>query len=690
MNVSNNTVQIEANTNGDFFVLPECFWDLAENITVFTARNLVVIGGTGSSTSQDPLLRLSAALLRLDLQNVALLASASGASSSSPSYSPSWDAFFASKRELEELTLDNVGLAGALPSYLPTSLSKFVVANNRLSGALPSGLLSNATFEDEFVLNLANNALSGTIPSTFVQQLKPNVANFQLDLSYNAFTGALPATLFTNVAFANATSVIIALNNNMLSGEIAANFFSASFSAVDTLQVNMSSNLFSGSLSPYLFSSITSAALRSLSFDASSNVFTGSVPSFLATLPHPEILSDASFILSKNRLSGSLPTAIAANSSFTALTSLEWRVDSNSLSGAIPASLFAPSTNSLGDLSFYAQNNALIGSVPGTLLSVPNFESLSAVRISFASNRLNASLDNALLTALSGSLNDISLDLSSNPIGGSISASFLTPFTVDSETGFRVLNLNLANCSLTGTIPAGVFGSLTSLDLNLNHNKLNGTFSFSDLLISAGSNSYSIVTFSAAGNQLSGQVYLPGLAGDVALFLNVSSNHLTNLSVDSNVTYVHSLDLSNNTGLAGSVPSIFFSVNASLEVLKAAHTNLSGVFPAINSNDELGLETLDLSYTTIDFCSGSRTAWTSSILSSCLLLNTNADSCASSYPAVCDTSSVATPTAPGTPTAPSTTVPGPIKTPTGSAQTLSAQWFLAVLLISLSAFQLLL
>lgn len=658
---------------------------MGENITVFVARNVIVIGSSGSNSSQDPLARLSSALTTLELQNVVL--SASATIPTSRSYTPNWDQLFASKPDLAELTLDNVGLTGTLPSYLPPTVSKFVASNNRISGALPSALLANATSTEQLVLNLANNRLSGQISADFVHALKANVANFYLDLSSNAFSGTIPAALFDNVSLSNAVIVEIALSNNLMIGPIPAGLFGSSFSAVDTLSVNLSSNALSSSIPANLFASISSADLRSLSFDVSANQLSGSIPSFLSTLAHPESLSDATFILSKNGLSGSLPTGIAGNSSFTSIDSLEWRVDSNKLTGTIPAGLFAPSTSSLGDLIFYAQNNALYGSVPSALLSGPDFDTLNAVRISFASNSLNVSLNTALLTDLNDNLNDITLDLSSNPLGGSITAAFLTPFTVDSDADVRVLNLNLANCSLTGTIPADVFGSLTSLDLNLDNNKLTGAYSFSNFLIRAGSNPYSYITFSAAGNQLSGQVYLPGLDAELVLFLNVSSNYLTNLSVDSNVTYVQSIDLSKNFNLTGSVPDIFLSVNASLQVLKAAHTNLSGAFPNAASDDESGLETLDLSYTAIEFCGASRPAWTSTILSDCLLLNTTASACATSYPTVCNTSSVAPPTTPAVPSAPSMPA-GPVKPPTADASRIASPWFIAALLVSISMIQL--
>lgn len=687
MNVSNNTVQIDASDNGEVFVLPECFFTLASDITVFVARNLIISGSSSSGSQADPLLRLSSALTRLDLQTVALVNPSSTSSGSSYSYTPNWDALFASKSALQELSLVHVGLAGSLPSYLPPTVSSFVLNQNVLTGALPSGLLANATSASEFVLSLAGNQLSGSISSNFVALLKQNVDNFYLDLSSNLLSGTIPESLLSNVSLSNATTVSIFLNNNQLQGTIASNFLGDSLTAVDTLQVNLSSNSLTGTLSPFFFAH--TGSLRRVSLDLSANGFSGSVPTFLDGFASPALLTDASFILSHNGFSGSLSSALGANATFTALTSLEWKLDSNSISGTVPSTLIDASAASLTDLSISLQNNALTGTLP-TSLFVSSSNQISVLFLSLASNRLSGPISSGFLANVPAGLNDLTLDLSSNAFAGSIPTSFLKPYTNDSQALFRTLSLNLANCSLTGSIPANLTGGVVAMTIVLDNNQLTGSYSFSDLVAEGSAKPTATLTLSAVNNQLTGEVRLPNASSSFELLLNLSRNSLSSLVIDTGVVYVASLDLSNNTALTGSLPAVLFSAEATLEVLKASHTNLSGVFPSADSTTNSTLEVIDLSYTAINFCDSSRAAWTSSTLTSCLLVNTNATSCASTYPSICDTT--ATPSSPAAvPTGVPTAVPtaGPVRPPTSAASlVVPSQWLLAALLVLFSAAQL--
>ena len=693
--VGNQSVHISANENGTLFVLPECFWDLAENITAFEAHNVII---SGSASIVDPLLRFGANLTDLLLENV-VLRNFSSTPASSAAYFVSWDRFFAAQSSIEAVTITNSKLTGSLPATLPASVTTLDLSHNAISGSIPTTLLNNAGDAEEFVL----------------------------DLSYNGLIGSIPT--FGSAGLDDATLVSISLNNNGLTGALPASFFALStFASVDTVFINVSTNQLSGNIASNFFQAIpASAGLRSLTFDASANTFNGPVPTFLASLASPAGLTDATFILSNNRLSGSVPSGVVPGSSFAAIEAFELRLDHNALDGTVPAGLLGPTSSSLLFLAVHLDNNALTGALPANLFSTANFNNLNTIALSLASNKLNGALPSNFLSDVPASLSTVTLEFSNNGFSGSIPSSFVEDYTVDSSTNWRALTLALANCSLTGSLPADIAGGLANLDLDVSRNSLIGSINLAEMINSAVETNQDNIwlTLNASRNALTGAVVLPNAAfvnttaNPLQLTLDLSYNTLNNLTIAGNVTYVTYLDLTNNTALSGTIPAVLFSALSNVEIFLAPHTNLTGAFPQLSGALNTSLRTLDLSFTSIDFCSGSRPAWSAVSLISCSLVSTNAGNCASSYPDTCEVSvspsspsspanpaspsnptnpaspsnpaspaSPSNPAVPANPATPSSPAPAPVRTPTGDASSISSQWLVAALALTISLLQL--
>ena len=626
-------------TTGDstvFFLLPECFYNLASNLSSFAARNLIIQGNSSLANQSDPLKRLPAGLVTLDMQTVVLVNPTTTYSGQSYPYATNWSDIFASFANLQQLALAGAGLTGSLPSSLPSTISHFDVSRNALTGTIPSSILaSSASNLSEIVLNLSNNNLSGSISSGLLASIE-EVENVVIDLSSNNLTGTIPAALFDVSPLANLEVVYVSFADNALEGSIPASFLTSSLYAAASVTFDVSSNRLNGTVSAALFSELEN--LAAVAFNASSNNISGSVPNFWPSM-NSTGLSSASFSLSNNQLTGSVLTDLVATSTVTGLQSIEWDLRLNSLSGAIPSGLFGPSTSNLARLKIALDGNDLTGSLPTDLFSTANFSSAYTIILSLASNGLSGSLPSGFLTDIPSTLQVLSLDLSDNDFGGVFSADFLAPFTSIPRIS---LQLGLINCGLTGSLPTNLFGQITTgVSLFVDSNSISGAFDYNGLLSNASSNGFSWLDLSASNNELSGLLDIPSVARSYALNLNLSHNQLSSLNVSTAAIYIKSLDVSHNIELAGKLPQIVFDASSQLLLFNASNTALSGDFPLVSGDLSLAIQTLDLSDTLIDFCSGSRSIWSVASLTTCRLSDTNASSCSSAYPSICSTSEAA-------------------------------------------------
>ncbi|XP_078176161.1 uncharacterized protein LOC144569591 [Carex rostrata] len=268
---------------------------------------------------------------------------------------------------LHFLDLSSNSLSGHLPPCW-SNISYIVnLANNRLSGVVPSSLSCSVTLE---VLKLENNSLTGEFPFDlqFCSGLK------LLDLGENSFHGIIPywigesfqqlqiLRLRSNLISGNIPSKLTQLNNlqfldlsnNYLTGPLPRgldNFTSMSqlFSLInrDDYYYYMSVNAITKGL-------ILEYDYRGLSFfksmDLSNNNLTGEIPQEIVVLNGLLNLN-----LSHNHLIGNIPLEIG---NMTSLESLDFH--KNNLLGTIPQSI--STLYSLAVLNFSYNN--LSGSIP--------------------------------------------------------------------------------------------------------------------------------------------------------------------------------------------------------------------------------------------------------------------------------------------------------------------------------------
>ncbi|XP_078176151.1 uncharacterized protein LOC144569577 isoform X2 [Carex rostrata] len=265
------------------------------------------------------------------------------------------------------LDLSSNSLSGHLPPCWSNISDIVNLANNRLSGVVPSSLSCSVTLE---VLKLENNSLTGEFPFDlqFCSGLK------LLDLGENSFHGIIPdwvgesfqqlqiVSLRSNLISGNIPSKLTQLNNlqfldlsnNYLIGPLPRgldNFTSMSqlFSLIngDMYYYYMSVNAITKGL-------ILEYDYRGLSFfksmDLSNNNLTGEIPKAIVVLAGLFNLN-----LSHNHLIGNIPLQIG---NMTSLESLDFH--KNNLSGTIPQSISTLYTLAVLNFSY----NNLSGSIP--------------------------------------------------------------------------------------------------------------------------------------------------------------------------------------------------------------------------------------------------------------------------------------------------------------------------------------
>ncbi|RCV24677.1 hypothetical protein SETIT_5G104800v2 [Setaria italica] len=439
-----------------------------------------------------------------------------------------------------------------------TSLQKFSLGNNSLTGAIPGSLgnLSSLNY-----LDLTENHLEGPIPHELGSMGGLQV----LALDENRLSGVLPHSLYNLSSLKS-----LWVGTNMLSGTIPADIGDR-FPGMEAL--DYSSNRFSGAIPPSLanLSALTKLVLQE-------NDFIGYVPSALGKLEANDSqgwefitsLANSSqlqlLVLGNNSFSGQLPNSVTNLSS----TLQGLYLGDNMISGNIPINI----GNLVGLTVFEMGNNTFVsGQIPESIGQLRNLGVLGLYNTSL-SGLIPSSLEN--LTQLNhlylyygnlegpipsnlGNLKNVfAFDLSTNRLNGSIPIEVL-------KLPRLSWYLDLSYNSLSGPLPTEV-GTMVNLnELILSGNKLSGT-----IPASVG-NCISLVRLLLDNNLLEGSIpqslkNLKGLA-----LLNLTMNKLS-----------------------GSIPDALASIG-NLQQLYLAHNNLSGSIPKVLQNLTL-LAKLDLSF----------------------------------------------------------------------------------------------
>ncbi|PSS07998.1 LRR receptor-like serine/threonine-protein kinase precursor [Actinidia chinensis var. chinensis] len=231
-----------------------------------------------------------------------------------------------------------------------TYLSILDLGYNNLGGMLTESIGNLSSYFSKLVL--ARNKISGIIPSGMRKLV--NLQSFQLFA--NQFTGNIPIDLWNLQKLS-----IVNIAGNRLSGNIPSSL--ENFTMLYTLYLD--ENNFHGSIPPSMGKC---QRLEVLSFGA--NNLTGTIPQELATLSSLLYLN-----LSQNQLTGSVPLEVGNLNNLEQLD-----VSENMLSGQIPSTLGSCVKLTL----LHMEGNIFWGSFPSSLRYLRGFEEIDLSRNKFS------------------------------------------------------------------------------------------------------------------------------------------------------------------------------------------------------------------------------------------------------------------------------------------------------------------
>ncbi|KAL3848763.1 hypothetical protein ACJIZ3_010645 [Penstemon smallii] len=558
-----------------------------------------------SSTDEHSLLAIKSHIITSDPNNTLASNWSQGTSFCT------WIGITCSRRRPRVMALDlfNMGLQGTIAKEIGNlSFLKYLrISNNSFNGVIPDeiGNLRRLRW-----VRMSHNQLSGEIPLSF-----GFLTNLEwLSIEYNHMTGTIPWSIF------NISSLqTIGFTGNQLYGNLPNDMC---YHLPKLVGLYLSFNQLSGDNIPTSLSACSQLSTLSLAY----NNFSGRIPTHMGNLSQLQRL-----YLNSNKLSGTIPSQIGHLSKLISLVLGEnllkgellssvfnlsrlhtLSLTQNELTGTIPSFI----DKGLPNLQFlYLGRNRFSGNIPN---SISNLSSLSVFGITFNSfighipinlgnlrslqklglggNQFTNDLsipEQEFLTSLSNCKNLTSLQISYNPITGSlpkslgssnISASLETfeaekcniSGTIPSEFGnlSSLFLLNLGNNNLTGMIPE-TLGHLRDVQhLSIHGNKLHGPIpnSFCDLK--------NLFYISLKENRLSGQLpsclgNLPSLS-EIYLYDNFFNSSIPSTLWSSNRLQI--VSISHNL-FEGYLSDAIGNMN-SLRGLNLSRNQLSGIIPS--------------------------------------------------------------------------------------------------------------
>ncbi|KAL3755754.1 hypothetical protein ACJRO7_002757 [Eucalyptus globulus] len=412
--------------------------------------------------------------------------------------------------QLEIIMMKSCKFKTKFPLWVQTQAeaTEIILTNASLFGPLPKWL-ANLTFS---WLDLSYNQITGPLPKWLA-----NLTFNWLDLSYNHITGPLPKWS------ANLTFSWLVLSYNQITGPLPEWPANWTFS-----QLDLSYNQITGPLPEW------SANLTFFELDLSYNHIIGPLPKWSANLTFFQL------DLSYNQITGPLPEW-SANLTFSWLD-----LSYNLITGLLPK-WSANLTCSGLDLSY----NHITGPLPNMCIN--------CLYLDLSHNLISGPLPTNI-----GIIYQVyTLHLHDNLINGTLPSSLCD---------MELFSLNLANNSLSRSIPNCWKGSLSFLTLSFN--KLSG-----GIPSSLGSLPY-LITLHLNGNRLNGELpqALDSCTGLV--ILDLGENNLSGSIptwFDKSFRSLLILRLRGNR-FVGSIPSQLCSLSK-LKILDMAVNNLTGTIP---------------------------------------------------------------------------------------------------------------
>ncbi|XP_022764257.1 probable LRR receptor-like serine/threonine-protein kinase At3g47570 [Durio zibethinus] len=242
--------------------------------------------------------------------------------------------------KLEYLKIGENNFGGVLPeciSNLSSTISTFVIAQNKILGRIPAGIENLINLE---VFVASYNQLSGSIPFDIGRLQKLNWFYAEA----NHLSGAIPPSI------GNLTMLsILGLSGNNLQGNIPSSLGNCQ----NLVRLYLSENNLSGSIPP----EVIGLSSLSIVLDLSRNYLTGELPVEVENLKNL-----GRFYVSQNRLSGLLPNNLGSCESLEYLF-----LDGNLFDGPIPSSL----SSLRGLVALDISNNDLTGEIPEFFGMIP-------------------------------------------------------------------------------------------------------------------------------------------------------------------------------------------------------------------------------------------------------------------------------------------------------------------------------
>jgi Leucine-rich repeat (LRR) protein len=336
-------------------------------------------------------------------------------SGSIPLMSP-WDS-------LIQYEVESNYLSGSLPEGLSLYLMDvFLAGDNYMTGSFPLSFLNTTLCNNLFNFNLSNNLLSGSIPEIPRDAYKLE----QFVFNNNFFTSSVPESISSLQKL-----VYISLNDNDLTGRIPSNLFLLT----QLKQLFLQYNSLTGNINTVLNTALP-GSLSNL--DLSNNQLTGSLSASLFWGNKTTNL--ISFAVVANCLKGSIPTSICGVNSLSALA-----LDGLSTSSDCRDYFFTDSLSS--SFTAFSLYNAITGSIPECLFSMPNLTTLH-----LSGNGFTGSLSSTL--SISSSLTDLSL--SYNSLTGTIPSNFQEKLWINLDLSYNkfvgTLTESFASIPSTGSL----------------------------------------------------------------------------------------------------------------------------------------------------------------------------------------------------------------------------------------------